>query len=299
MTSQTIVQIMAPLTIAILMWGVGLSLSWEDFNRVRKNPKMILFAMLTQLCLVPLFAIALNWAFALPTGVAIGMLLLASTPGGTTANLFAYLSKGNVALNISLTAINTVIGMFSVPLFVYLAYMLYQDQGTTIPLQISKLTQVLLVVLIPMSLGIFTRSKKPDLAIKAEKYVGKVCFFAIVVLAIAGVAGEREKIAETIQVAGLPVLIFNLSCLGIGILVSRFMKLNLADESALVMELGIHNCVLALVIALSPNLLNDTVVAIPAALYMISMYTTALPLSLYYRRKQAAQVQTAALKKAG
>ena len=286
MDVQIIVGVITPFIIIVLMWGVGLSLTFQDFDIIRKNPKLILVAIAVQLILVPLFAFSLNWMFGLTSSVAIGMILLASTPGGTTANIFSYLSKGNVALNVTLTAINTIIGIFSIPLFIYLAYFIYQKQGTVIPLQFGKILQVLLVLLIPMTIGIATRTRYLRLAQSCEKYVSKLSFLAILFLLGAALYNEKENLGTIIRTAGWPVVSFNLFCLGIGIIVSKAMKMSRADESALVMELGIHNCILALGIAYSPTLLNDTVAAMPAAIYIVFMYITALPLAYWYRKKE-------------
>ena len=270
---------------SILIWGIGLSLTWDEFRRVKKNPRVVLIAMLVQLVAVPCLAIFLNWLFQLPQPLAIGLLLLASMPGGTTANVFSFISKGNVALNITLTAINSVLGIFTVPLMVYLSFLIYQDQGTAIPLQFSKLAQVLFILIVPMLLGMLTRNKFPKFAVSSEKHILKFTFFALILLLIVGVGNEQELILNHIAKAGPVVLLLNLGSLGLAYLTSRYLVLNRADTSALIMELGIHNCALAIGIGMSPNLLNNITIAVPAVIYIVLMYLTALPIALWFRRR--------------
>lgn len=286
MSVQTIVGIITPIVIAISMWGVGLSLSWKDFIKIKEKPRIIIFGMAVQLILVPLLAFFLNWAFGLPSPLAIGLVLLASTPGGATANILSYLSKGNVALNIGLTVINTLIGIFWVPTMVFLAYKIYEDQETAIPLQSSKLFQVLAFLIVPIALGIFTKTKFPPMAAKLEKYVGMVSFAALIFLLAAGFISDDGRSAPFFLIAGPAVIVFNIGCLTFGMVTAKLMKLNRADNSALTMELAIHNCILALGIAISPQLLNSVTVAVPAALYAVCMYITALPLAYWFRTRQ-------------
>jgi BASS family bile acid:Na+ symporter len=194
MALQIIVGVIAPIVIAISMWGVGLSLSWHDFLKIREKSLMVVLSMFVQLIIVPLFAFTLNWVFQLPSELAIGMVLLASTPGGATANILSYLSRGNVALNVGLTVINTLLSIIWIPSMVFLAYKVYQGQETSIPLQFSKLIQVLAILIIPIGLGVITKSKFPNMATKLEKYVGKISFAALIFFALRWICFRSGKI---------------------------------------------------------------------------------------------------------
>jgi BASS family bile acid:Na+ symporter len=287
MSTQTIVGIVSPLVLALLMWGVGLSIEKNDFRRVFKNRRLVTLSLVLQLLIMPMLAIFINWIFKLPPPLAVGLLLLASTPSGVTANILSYLARGSVALNISLTAINTLIGTAFIPLMVYLGFALYEEKGMVIPFQFSKLSEVFGIMFIPLCLGIFTKKRYPIKADQFEKYVGKMSFVALIFFMTTAAIKENQLLRDYFWTVGTPVLLFNVAALAIGFFGARFLKVNHADGSALIMEIGIHNCVLALGIALSPQLLNDAVISIPSAFYAVCMYFTGFPLALWLRRRNS------------
>jgi BASS family bile acid:Na+ symporter len=289
METETLISILVPLGLALIMWGLGLNLSKDDFVRVRLRPKVITVALLIQIVLVPVFAALLCWLFQLPMALAIGLMLLASTPGGATANVFSFLAKGNVALNITLTAINSIIGIFFVPLMLALCFKFYAQSGTAIPLQTSKLIQVVLVLLVPLLVGFAMNLRNPTLAARFEKFVTRFSVVFLVLLLVIGVSNEMELIRTGIAEIGLAVLLFNLGSMAFGFMGAWALRLDRADTTAIVMELGIHNCALALAIAMSPMLLNNMQMAVPAALYIVIMYITAGILTLILRKSSAAK----------
>src|SRR3954471_10124444 len=150
-----------PVALGIIMFGLGLSLTPADFARVGKHPKAVIVALACQLLLLPAICFGLVVLFQLPPILAVGMILLAASPGGTTANLYSHLFRGDVALNITLTAINSIVALFTLPLITNFAigYFLPGDSGLGI--QFSKAVEVFAIVLIPVALGMLIRRLAP------------------------------------------------------------------------------------------------------------------------------------------
>ncbi|MGE0764474.1 MAG: bile acid:sodium symporter family protein [Bdellovibrionales bacterium] len=294
MQTTMIVQVLAPVCLALVMWGLGLTLTMADFIRVRQQPKVVGVALGIQLLIIPLFAALLCWVFQLSAPLSIGLMLLASTPGGPTANLLSFLARGNVALNITLTAINSLIGIVFVPLVVGLSLQYFSHEANAIPLQTEKLMQVVVVLLVPMMLGFWMNRRWPHLASRCEKFVTRLSILLLLTIVVVGVRNEWELIRSGVMEAGLAVLLFNVGSMGFGFLGARLLKLTRADMAAVVMELGIHNCALAVGIAMSPHLLNSAPIAVPAALYILIMYVTA-GLVAYVLRRQAGSSEVKAV----
>ena len=145
-----IITVMLPLALAIIMIGLGLELTPKDFARITKHPKAVLIALFCQLVVLVSIAFVLCKLFTLPPLLAVGLMLLAASPGGSTANLFSYLFKGDLALNITLTAINSVIAALTLPLIVNFSIMHFMQEGQQVSLQFSKILQVFGIIIIPV-----------------------------------------------------------------------------------------------------------------------------------------------------
>ena len=164
-----IITIMLPLALAFIMIGLGLELTPKDFARITKHPKAVLIALFCQLILLVGIAYALCKVFSLEPLLAVGLMLLAASPGGSTANLFSYLFKGDLALNITLTAINSVIAALTLPLIVNFSIMHFMQEGQQISLQFSKILQVFGIIIIPVCIGMLIRHYAPALTHKLNK----------------------------------------------------------------------------------------------------------------------------------
>lgn len=203
------------------------------------------------------------------------MMLLAASPGGTTANLYSHLFGGHVALNITLTAINSVLAVFTLPILVNLSAAYFLPDGRSIGLQFDKVLQVFAIVLVPVAIGMLIRARVPQVAERLNRPI-RILSVVVLVAVIAGaVLGERENIADYFVSVGLAVLAFNLLSLAIGYGVPRLAGVDRSAATAAGFEIGIHNSTLAITIALSPALLNNTQMAIPGAVYGIVMFFTA------------------------
>ena len=272
MDDSGLISIGLPIALAIIMFGLGLSLTIDDFRRVARTPRAMIAALGLQVVVLPIVAFGLVEVFDLDPLLAVGVMLLAASPGGTTANLFSHLFGGDVALNVSLTAINSVIAAFTIPLITNLAIDRYDVDGE-LGLQFGKVAQVIAIVLVPVAIGMLVRRRAPDFAARADK---PVRIFSIVVLAavsLGALLGERDNLADYAEQVGLVTGIFCLLSLSLGYLAARLLRLDERQAIACSMEVGIHNTTIALTIALS--VLDSTEVAIPAAVYSVLMYLLA------------------------
>jgi BASS family bile acid:Na+ symporter len=264
-----------PIALGIIMLGMGLGLVVDDFRRVGRHPKAAVIALLCQVVLLPAICFGLVIAFGLAPELAVGMMLLAASPGGTTANLYSHLFGGNVALNITLTAINSVLAVATLPLVVNASAGYFLTEGTNIGLQFDKVVQVFAIVLIPVAIGMLIRSRAPGLAQRLNRPVRVLSVVVLVVVIAGAIYGERENIADYFVSVGLAVLAFNILSLLIGYGVPRLSGIERRAATAAGFEIGIHNSTLAITIALSPVLLNNAQMAVPAAVYGIVMFFTA------------------------
>ncbi|RIV39717.1 bile acid:sodium symporter family protein [Micromonospora radicis] len=264
-----------PVALGIIMLGLGLGLTVADFRRVAHHPKAAVIALVCQILLLPALCFGLVLAFGLPPALAVGMMLLAASPGGTTANLYSHLFGGHVALNITLTAINSVLAVFTLPIVVNLSAGYFLGDGRSLGLQFDKVLQVFAIVLVPVVVGMLIRSRWPRVAENLNRPV-RILSVVVLVAVIAGaVLGDRDNLADYFVSVGLAVLAFNVLSLAIGYGVPRLAGVERSAAKAAGFEIGIHNSTLAITIALSPALLDDTQMAVPAAVYGIVMFFTA------------------------
>jgi BASS family bile acid:Na+ symporter len=275
--------------LALVMFGLGLSLSLDDFRRLFKHPKAVTIALGLQIVVLPVFCYALIVGFGLSPVFAIGLMLLAASPGGISANLFSHLFGGNVAMNISLTAVNTVLSIVTLPLIANWAIGHFAQSGQVVPMQTRKLVEVIAIVLVPVAIGMFVASRRPGFAARMEKPAKIFSGVVLAVVAVLAIANEWKTMTATFAEIGLPVLLFNLGSLLAGYYVSRAAGLDKPLATAISYEIGIHNSTLAIFIAVS--VLGSFPLALPAAIYSVVMYITA-PLFgwLLLRRRQPAPV---------
>jgi BASS family bile acid:Na+ symporter len=268
-----IITILLPLALAIIMIGLGLELTPKDFTRVTKQPKAVLIALFCQLVILVSIAFIICKVLALPPLLAVGLMLLAASPGGSTANLFSYLFKGDIALNITLTAINSVIAAFTLPLIVNFAIQHFMNDGQEISLQFSKILQVFAIIIIPVGIGMLIRHYAPHFTEKLNKPLRIFAVSFLILIIIGAITKERHQILEYLAQVGLATVLFCLCSLLIGYFVPRLLGINSAQARACAFEIGIHNSTLAMTIALT--VMASSTVAMPAAVYSIFMYVFA------------------------
>jgi BASS family bile acid:Na+ symporter len=286
MNDSALITVGLPIALAIIMFGLGLSLTVGDFQRVARTPRAVVVALVTQVLVLPAIAFALVKLFDLDPLLAVGMMLLAASPGGTTANLFSHLFHGDVALNVTLTAINSVLAAFTIPLITNLAIAHFDAQGE-LGLQFAKVVQVIAIVLVPVAIGMAVRRRSSEFAAKADKPVRIFSIVVLVIVSLGALLGERENIGDYLEQVGLLTAIFCLASLTIGYLAAKVTRLDERQAVACSMEIGIHNTTIALTIALS--VLDSTEVAIPSAVYSIVMYVLATAFGFAITRGRTAE----------
>jgi bile acid:Na+ symporter, BASS family len=259
-----------PVALGIIMFGLGLTLTLGDFRRIAKHPKAVLIALACQLLILPAVCFGLVIAFQLPPVLAVGMMLLAASPGGTTANLYSHLFRGDVALNISLTAVNSVIAVFTLPLIANLSIAYFMPEGDQLGIQLAKALEVFAIVLIPVALGMLVRRWKPGFADAMDKPVRIASVVILVIVIVGSILSNREILAENFGRLALITIVFCLVSLTIGYVVPKLLRVSKPQAIASSFEIGIHNATLAIVIA--QTVLMSVELSLPAAVYGVLMF---------------------------
>ena len=272
-----------PVALGIIMFGLGLTLTPRDFARVGKHPKAVVIALVCQLILLPALCFGLVLAFQLPPILAIGMMLLSASPGGTTANLYSHLFRGDVALNISLTAINSVLAVVTLPIIVNLSIAFFMPGDLSLGLQLSKVLEVFAIVLLPVALGMLVRWWKPKFADAMDKPV-RIASVVILVVVIAGaVYSNIDILLANVASLALITILFCVLSLSIGYWVPRVLGVRRAQAVASGFEIGIHNATLAIVIA--QTVIGSVEMSLPAAVYGVLMFFVAAAFGFIIRGK--------------
>ena len=273
MESNVVNAVLLPLALGIIMLGLGLSLTLADFKRVVTFPKAVIIGLTCQMLLLPFVCFFLAKYFGLSPELAVGLMLLSASPGGPTANLYSHLAKGDVALNITLTAVNSLLTLFTLPFIVNFAIEYFMESGQVIPMQFKKVMEVFAIVLIPVTIGMFIKSKYPKVSISLDKPVRIISALFLVFIIAAAVYQEKENVVSYFRQVGLAALIFNLLSMTAGYFIPRFFRLQKKQAISIGLEIGIHNGTLAIYIALT--VIGSSVMSITPAIYSLIMFFTA------------------------
>jgi bile acid:Na+ symporter, BASS family len=272
MGNNLILSLLLPIALGIVMIGLGLHLGIDDFKRVARAPRAVLVALAVQTGLLPVLAFGLIFAFDLPPALGMGLVLLAASPGGVTANLFSHLARGDVALNITLTAINSALALITLPLWTALGLTVLFGSGQSVPPPTQKIVEVAVLVVLPVLIGMGLRAWKPAIAMRLDKPVRVLSTVVLALLIIAAVIIERATLAAHALTLGGVVLLFNLASLLSGYWAGRLARLGIPQATAIAFEIGIHNGTLAIFVALS--VLQMPEASVIPALYALAMYLT-------------------------
>ncbi len=276
---------MLPAALALIMFGLGLSLAPQDFARIATRPKAVVIALVAQLLILPVICFGLVVLFGLEPLLAAGMMLLAASPGGTTANLYSHLFGGDVALNVSLTAVNSVLAAFTLPVVVNLSLDHFVGSGPDIGLQADKVVQVFAIVLVPVAIGMIVRRVGAAFADRMDRPVRILSAIVLAAVIIGAIVQERERLGGYLASVGLVALLFSAISLAVGYWLPRLFHVERRQAIASGMEIGIHNSTLAITIALSPSLLANSTMAVPPAVYGVLMFGTTLVFGYLVRRR--------------
>jgi BASS family bile acid:Na+ symporter len=273
-----------PLVVGAVMLALGLTLTVADFRRAATVRRPLLAALICQSLVLPTLCLLIAEALHLAPNLAVGLMLMAATPGGMLANIVSHLANGDLALNLTLTAINAVLSIFAIPAILAFSLTWFLGEGRFIPLQFDKFFTVFAMVLIPVAIGVAVRDRFPDFAQRLQKFVRIAAAVLLVVAIVAGIANGQSTLWKNFGVLSAAVACFCAISLTVGYLVSRRMKLGPRQAIAVSLEIGLHNAVVAVGIALSPQLLNNAEMAMPAVVYGIIGPVIALTFVVAVRR---------------
>ena len=273
-TAEIISKVFLPLSLAIIMLGMGMTLIPLDFTRILKNPKATLIGLTNQLIFLPIIGFSLAIVFNLSPIMAVGLMILTTCPGGPTSNLITQVCRGNIALSVTLTAIASILSVLTIPFVLSYAFE-YFGTGTHVTIKLpifDTILQIMVITIIPISMGMLIRRFRTKFAIRMEKpmRIASTVIFILVFLAV--IAANFNIIGKAMKEVGLVTLLLNIITMGLGYLTARLFKLNFKSAISITVESGIQNGTLAFVIATS--ILNNVEMGIPTAAYAIWMFMT-------------------------
>lgn len=273
MESSFLTTVFLPLALFVIMLGMGLELTLKDFQRILIEPKGVLLGLVAQLVMLPLIGFALAALLPLTPELAVGVMILAACPGGPTSNLMTYLAKGRVALSITLTAIGSLITVFTIPLVVNTAMGYFMGAGANLQLPfVTTVIQIAVITLVPVGLGMLLHHYTPQFAATVERQVKWLAMFFLGLVIAGLLLKERDNVLNFFLQVGwvtLPLVVLSMSA-GYGL--ARLARLDQPSATAITIEVGIQNGTLAIAIASAPTFLNNPTMAIPAAIYSLVMF---------------------------
>lgn len=266
--------VVIPICLFLIMMGMGLTLITNDFKRVLKYPKAVGIGLTNQLILLPIIGFALANIMPLRPEYAVGVMLLVLCPGGTTSNLFTYLAKGDVALSVTMTAIASVITVFTIPIVLSFSLIYFMGSGSEFELPVVKTVLTLVVLtIVPISIGMLIKRYAPKVADRSQVYVSRfgVIFLTFLVLFLCYV--QRDIIVDAFIATGPVSVLLNLSTMALGYYSSKWFGLNLAQRTSVTLEVGLQNSTLSIFMALT--LLSNYDMSMMPAIYTLVMFLTA------------------------
>ena len=294
MEQSVLTSVVLPLSLFIIMLGMGMGLVIEDFKRVLLYPKAMAAGLISQLVLLPLAGFGLALAFELEPVMAVGLMLLAACPGGVTSNLITHVARGDTALSITLTAINSFVTVITIPLIVAFSLNHFLGEAKMIEVPVLKMIlQIVAITIVPVSLGMLVRRFKPALAERMDR-PARIASTVIFVLILVGIiAANLDLLREHFWALSGVTGALNLTTMALGFLLAQLARLNLRQTVTISIESGIQNGTLAIVIAtgllaplLEPALAGtqasggDT--ALPAGLYSLVMFVSGAAFMIYF-----------------
>ena len=277
-----IAKTIAPVCLAIIMFGLGLGLTISDFTRVLKNPRDFFVGFICQVILLPIVAFFLIQIITLPVEIAMGVMIIAAAPGGVTSNILTKFADGDVALSLSLTAIVSLLSVLIVPLIVFNSA---DFLGVEITKEISMVniaTKMFFVVTIPVIFGMIVRRLMTDFIVSKTLIIQRLSVILFLVVFISIWVEEWDRIVSFITRAGLIAFILNMTMIFVGYYVAKFFTSGVAQRKCISLECGLQNGTLAVVV--TTQLFNDIVYMVPTAAYALVMFTTSIFFVLIVRK---------------
>jgi len=272
----------APIALAIIMFGLGLGLTVSDFIRVIKNPRDFFVGFICQVILLPVIAFFLIQIISIPVEIAMGVMIIAAAPGGVTSNILTKFANGDVALSVSLTAIVSLLSIFIVPLIIFSSA---NFLGVQITKEISMLNialKMFFVVTVPVIFGMIVRGLMTDLVVSKTFIIQRLSVILFLIVFIGIWVEEWDRIVSFISRAGLIAFILNVTMIFVGYYVAKFWTSGVAQRKCISLECGLQNGTLAIVVA--TQLFNDIIFMVPTAAYALVMFTTSIFFVLIVRK---------------
>lgn len=265
-------QIFLPISLAIIMFGMGLSLVKDDFVRLFAHPKAVLVGLCNQLLFLPIIGFAIVLLFDLNPSMAIGVMILSVCPGGPTSNLITQVSRGNIGLSVTLTALASLITVFTIPILLSKAIAYFTgDTDVVIQLPILEtMLQILIITVIPISIGMMIRKRREAFALRMEKPMRTASTVLFVIIFLIIIIANKDNLTQAFKEVGLPTLLLNLSTMGLGYLSAKLFGITGKSQISITIESGIQNGTLAFVIA--TTMLNNLEMGLPTGAYSIWMF---------------------------
>lgn len=283
MEQSPLIGVGLPIALFVIMVGIGLTLTPADFGREARRPKGSIAGFVAQLFVMPAVGFTVAWVLDLPPASAVGIVLVSACPGGTTSNLVAYLARANVALSVVLTVTACVAAIFTLPFFVNLALGTVQGEagGLSLPV-VETLATLMVIVLVPVSVGMAVRAFAPGFARRMERAFSVFGGVVFVLLVVAIAVSVWDQLAELLLIAGPASVALNLAGIVVGWASGAVAGLDWHGRLAIAVEIGVKNTALGLLV--SVTLLESPEIAVIPAVYGVLMYVSGLALVAYGRR---------------
>ena len=268
-----IVTKIAPIALALIMLGLGLGLTVKDFKRVLTTPKDFLIGIVCQLILLPIIAYLIMLFLRLPSEIGLGLMIIASAPGGVTSNVLTKFANGDVALSISLTAVGSLISIISVPFIVFTSADLLNVTAMSKEITMTGIAiKMALVVTVPVIFGMIIRSFADNFISSNLKMINKITGLLFIIVFIAVWVEERENIFSYLAQAGTAVLALNIIMMILAFYIAKFFASGIPQKKCISLECGLQNGTLAVFVA--TQIFDDVAYVVPTAAYALIMYIT-------------------------
>ena len=269
-----IIQIFLPVSLAIIMFGMGLTLVIGDFVRIFTYPKAVLIGLINQIILLPIIGFSIVVLFNLSPTMATGVMILSLCPGGPTSNLITQVSRGNIGLSVTLTALASLITVFTIPVLLSEAIAYFTgNTGVVIELPVLQtMLQILVITVIPIAIGMMIRKRNEGFALRMEKPMRTASTVLFVIIFLVIIIANKDNLLQAMKEVGLATLLLNLLTMGLGFLTAKLLGIAGNSQITITIESGIQNGTLAFVIA--TTILNNFEMGLPTGAYSIWMFIT-------------------------
>ena len=279
-----IAKTIAPICLAIIMFGLGLGLTIDDFTRVVKKPKDFIVGFISQVILLPIIALILISIITLPLEIAVGVMIIAAAPGGVTSNILTKFADGDVALSVTLTAVVSLLSILTVPFIVFNAADFIGLEITKEVSMINIAIKMFFVVTVPVIFGMIVRSLMSDFIISKTLIIQRISVVLFLIVFISIWVEEWDRIVSFITRAGLIALILNLTMIFIGYYIAKIFASGIPQRKCISLECGLQNGTLAVFVA--TQLFDEIVYMVPTAAYALVMFVTSIFFVLLVRKIQ-------------